>query len=383
MVKQTFSEFSEDNVLRLSAALAYYAIFSIGPFLAIVVGVAGILFGAESVRHQIEQQLQGMMGEGATRMVDSMMSARHKGTGIVTTIIGVVVLLVGAAGVFGQLQDSLNTIWEVKSKPGAGIWNLVRKRFLSFSMVLGVGFLLLVSLALSTALTALSGRLHSLIHLPEWTAHTFDFVLSFAVITVLFAAIFKFLPDVKIGWRKVWVGAIGTSLLFALGKYLLGFYLGRESTASAYGAAGSVIVILMWVYYASVILFFGAEFTQVYARQTGAKISPSKYAVPVTEEQRAQEGMPDPEKVKRPRRAEVIAHTRSPESERPDAKTSTEPQAPVPAKTTSALATRAAGSNALDLIGWVLVAGLATGALLKFKFLRKAVVLSGDRIFDF
>src|SRR5689334_17342754 len=134
MFKQTFSEFSEDNVLRLSAALAYYAIFSIGPFLAIVVGVAGILFGAESVRHQIEQQLQGMMGEGATRMVDSMMNARHKGTGIVTTIIGVVALLIGAAGVFGQLQDSLNTIWEVKTKPGAGIWNLIRKRFLSFSM---------------------------------------------------------------------------------------------------------------------------------------------------------------------------------------------------------------------------------------------------------
>ena len=289
ILKQTFSEFSEDNVLRLSAALAYYSIFSIGPLLAIIVGLAGLAFGSESVRHQIEQQLQGMLGERSAKTVESMMSAQKQGTSLITTIVGVVVLLFGAAGVFGQLQDSLNTIWEVKPKPGAGIWNTLRNRFLSFSMVLGVGFLLLVSMALSTALSALTSHFgHSG---ASWMAHGLDFVVSFAVVTLLFAMIFKYLPDVHVPWSKVWVGAIGTTVLFSIGKILLGLYLGRQSTSSAYGAAGSVILILLWVYYASVILFFGAEFTQVYAKRSGAIIRPTAYSVPVTAEERAQQGM--------------------------------------------------------------------------------------------
>ena len=291
ILKQTFSEFGEDNVLRLSAALAYYSIFSIGPLLAIVVGLAGLAFGADSVRHQIEQQLSGMLGKDATKMIESMMSAQKKGTSLITTIIGVIALLFGAAGVFGQLQDSLNTIWEVKTKPNAGIGNIIRTRFLSFSMVLGIGFLLLVSMALSTALAALTSRLGDSLPLASWVAHGLDFLVSFGVITVLFAMIFKYLPDVRVPWSKVWIGAIGTTFLFSIGKILLGLYLGRASTASAYGAAGSVIVILMWIYYASVILFMGAEFTQVYAKQTGAVIRPSPYAVPVTKEERAQQGM--------------------------------------------------------------------------------------------
>ena len=356
--KGTVSEFGEDNVLRLSAALAYYAIFSIGPLLAIVVGVAGLAFGNDSVREQIHHSLKGMLGENSAKTIDSMMAARSHATSLITTIIGIVALLFGAAGVFGQLQDSLNTIWEVKAKPGAGIWDLVRKRFLSFSMVLGVGFLLLVSLALSTALAAFTQTLNQKIPMGNVLGHAVDFVVSFAVITALFAMIFKFMPDVKIPWSKVWVGAIGTALLFTLGKSLLGLYLGKQSTSSAYGAAGSVIVILMWVYYASVILFFGAEFTQVYARQTGAKIVPKKYAVPVKEEERAEQGIPkDKTGSKRPQ-------------------PSAQPQ-PVGAEVVAARNTagKTLSDDALD-VAWVTFAtGCIVGALLRIKPVRKAVDL--------
>jgi membrane protein len=293
ILKGTFSEFSTDKVLRLSAALAYYAMFSIGPILAIAVGLAGLAFGHEAVRHQVQQQLKSMLGPESAKMLASMMSAQKHGSSLVTTIVGIVALLVGAGGVFGQLQDSLNTIWEVKPKPGTGVWNFIRSRFLSFSMVLGVGFLLLVSMALTTFLSAITGSLGS--GLPEVLAHALNFIVSFAVITLLFAMIFKYLPDIKVPFSKVWVGAIGTAFLFTVGKYLLALYLGQQSTASSYGAAGSVILILMWVYYASIILFCGAEFTQVYTRQTGTPLAPAKYAVPVTQQDRAEEGIPQEE----------------------------------------------------------------------------------------
>ena len=292
ILKNTFSEFGEDKVLRLSAAMAYYAMFSIGPLLIIAMGLAGFAFGHDAVRQQIQEQLRGMLGEGAAKTIDSMMSAQKHGASFIATLVGLVALLFGAAGLFGQLQDSLNTIWGVKSKPGAGIWGFIRARFLSFSMVLGTGFLLLVSMALTTFLSAATGSLGNKLPMPEAAAHILNFVVSFALISVLFAMIFKFLPDVRIPFSNVWVGAVGTALLFTAGKYLLALYLGRASTASPYGAAGSVIIILMWVYYASVILLFGAEFTQVYARQTGAKIVPTKYAVDVTQEARAEQGTP-------------------------------------------------------------------------------------------
>src|SRR5262245_29761386 len=238
ILKRTIAEFNEDNVLRLSAALAYYAIFSIGPLLAIVVGLAGLAFGEESVRSQIDHQLRAMVGERSAQIVESMVAARGQGTSLLTTIIGLVALFFGAAGVFGQLQDSLNTIWEVKPKPGRGIWGIVRSRFLSFSMVLGIGFLLLVSMALSTALAAVTGEIGDGLPITKSIVHILDFGISFGVVTLLFAMIFKVLPDVNVPWSKVWVGAIGTTLLFTLGKTLLAFYLGRESTTSAYGAAG-------------------------------------------------------------------------------------------------------------------------------------------------
>src|SRR3954471_24646923 len=296
ITKQTFSEFSEDNVLRLSAALAYYSIFSLGPLLIIIVGVAGIVLGqsgAENVRHQIQEALQNLLGPQSAKVVESMMSTQTKSGGIVTTILGVVTLLLGASGVFGQLQDALNTIWGEKAKPGIGIWGFLRHRFLSFGMVLGIGFLLLISMVLTTAVSAIMKNMGGLLPMSEAVAHTVNFVVSFGVITLLFAIMFKFLPDVKVRWSDVWTGAVLTSLLFTIGKFLLGLYLGRASTTSSYGAAGSVVLILLWVYYASIIIFLGAEFTQVYAKARGHKTEPRKYAVPVTPEERAEEGMPE------------------------------------------------------------------------------------------
>jgi membrane protein len=312
ILKGTVKEFGDDKVLRLSAALAYYAMFSIGPILAIVVGLAGLAFGHDTVQHHIYQQLQSMLGESSAKTISSMMSARKTSGSLITTIVGIVALLAGAGGVFGQLQDSLNTIWEVKPKPGAGIWSFIRQRFLSLSMVLGVGFLLLVSLALTTFLSAVTGSFGGKLPMSETLAHILNFAISFGVIAALFAMIFKYLPDVKIPFRKVWVGAVGTALLFTVGKFLLAFYLGRASTTSSYGAAGSVIAILMWVYYASVILFLGAEFTQVYARRTGAHVAPKKYAVPVTQAERADEGIPDGQSESGARR-ESPARTRPPQ----------------------------------------------------------------------
>lgn len=360
IIKGTATEFGEDNVLRLSAALAYYAIFSIGPLLAIVVGLAGLAFGHDSVRQQIHHALQGMLGENSAKTVDSMMAARSHTGSLITTIVGIVALLFGAAGVFGQLQDSLNTIWEVKAKPHAGMWALVRNRFLSFSMVLGVGFLLLVSLALSTAIAALTGALNRMIPMGNVVGHIVDFVVSFGIITLLFAMIFKFLPDVKIPWRKVWVGAIGTAFLFTLGKFLLGLYLGKQSTSSSYGAAGSVIVILMWIYYASVILFFGAEFTQVYAKATGAQIVPSKYAVPVSEQEREEQGIPrDKTGAKQKAQPAFAAHKG-------------ETQA-APAGEPVGTPARRLPEGAFD-VAWVMfLGGLVAGSLFRFKLPRKAL----------
>jgi membrane protein len=288
----TFKEFREDNVLRLGAALAYYSVFSLGPLLVIVVGIAGLVFGKDTIRRHLSEQIASLVGSGSAQIIESMMAARSKDAGLMATVLGIALLLLGASGVFGQLQDALNTIWEVKAKPGQGLWGFVRNRFLSMAMVLGTGFLLLISLVLTTALTALSGYAAGIMSISEVLMHILNFALSFVVVTVLFAMIFKFLPDVRIMWRDVWVGSVGTALLFTGGKYVLGLYLGRESVASAYGAAGSVVLILLWVYYSSLILFFGAEFTQVYAKRAGARIVPTKNAVPIREGEREEQGIP-------------------------------------------------------------------------------------------
>jgi membrane protein len=299
LMKETFSEWSEDKVPRLAAALAYYTAFALAPLLLIAIAVAGLVFGREAATNQIGEQLSGLLGPSAAESVNTMVAAAgaNQGGGILASIIGVATLLFAASGVFGELQDALNTIWEVQPKPDQGLLATIKQRFFSFAMVLGVGFLLLVSLVLSAALSALGGVVagdqadQSLI----WKA--INFVVSFGVTTLLFALIYKVLPDVKIQWRDVWIGALVTSLLFTLGKAAIGWYLGRPGTTSTYGAAGSFVALLLWVYYSAQILFFGAEFTQVYAKAYGSRIEPAENAVPVTEEARAQQGIPRPEQV--------------------------------------------------------------------------------------
>jgi membrane protein len=363
ILKGTFKEFGEDKVLRLSAALAYYAMFSIGPLLVIAIGVAGLVFGHESVRGQMDQQLRSMLGEKAASTVTSMMAAQKHSSSLIATIVGIVALLFGAGGVFGQLQDSLNTIWEVKTKANAGWWALIRTRFLSLTMVLGTGFLLLVSMALTTFLTAVTDSLGNKLPLSETLAHILNLVVSFGVITLLFAMIFKYLPDVKVPLRKVWIGAIVTALLFTLGKYLLALYLGRASTTSSFGAAGSVVLILMWVYYASVILFLGAEFTHVYAKSTGARIVPDKYAEPVTEQERAEQGMPHQQKPSsRPAPGGVQPGQALPQ---PVLQSSGQTLGPV----------AVLRQRPFQLAGVMLVAGFTGALLLRFKTLRKVARL--------
>ena len=290
MLKMTYEDWSEDKAPRLGAALAYYTVFSLAPLLIIVLAIAGLMFDAETIRSQISQQT-GLGEQGKEGLAMLIAGAEKSDTGILATVLGVVAILFGATGVFVQMQDALNTIWEVEPKPGQGVWGFIKNRVLSFAMVLAIGFLLLVLLVVSALLHGLQEYLGHLMPIPGWAAQVLDIVVSFGGITLLFAMIFKYLPDVKIRWRDVWLGAAVTALLFTLGKFLLGLYLGRESIASAYGAAGTLVIIMLWAYYSSQILFFGAEFTQVYARSYGRRIQPSDHARAVTAEGRAQQGL--------------------------------------------------------------------------------------------
>jgi membrane protein len=230
--------------------------------------------------------------QGAEALQAMIENAHQEDSGTFAAVLGVVTLLFGASGVFGQLQDSLNTIWEVQPKPGRGVWGFLRDRFLSFAMVMGCAFLLLVSLVVSTALSAATKFTEGFGEEFQWVGMLINFVVSFAVVTGIFALTFKMVPDVKVAWRDVWIGAVITALLFVIGKFALGLYLGRSSMASSYGVAGSLIVLLVWVYYTAQIVFFGAEFTQVFANRHGSRIVPSANAMPVTEDARAQQGMP-------------------------------------------------------------------------------------------
>jgi membrane protein len=293
LLKDTFHKWNEDKVPRLGAALAYYSVFSIAPLLIIVIGVAGLIFGEDAAREDVVSEIEGTVGKPVAVAIQQML-ANSSGTGQSTgaTIIGIVTLLFGAAGVFGQLQDALNTVWKVEPKPGRGIWGIVRDRFVPLTMVLGTGFLLLVSLVISAGLSALNTSLsHSLPGGAAWW-QIVNLIVSFGVIVFLFALIYKYLPDAQIAWHDVWIGAILAALLITIGKFLLGWYLGQASTTSAFGAAGSLVVILLWVYYASQILLFGAEFTRAYASQFGSGLKPTANAVLVTSEALAQQGMP-------------------------------------------------------------------------------------------
>jgi membrane protein len=283
LLKGAAVEWDKDKCPRLGAALSYYTLFSLAPVLVIAIAIAGMIFGDEAARGQIVGQIQGLVGSEGAKAIQAMLENADKpGDSILATVAGFVMLMIGATGAFVELQDSLNTVWEVMPKPGRGIMGLIKDRLLSFGVVLGVGFLLLVSLVLSAGLTAVSSYLGDA--LPGSTAlwQIVNLILSFAVVAVLFAMMFKILPDVELDWEDVWVGAVVTSFLFTVGKYLIGLYLGNSSIASSYGAAGSVVVLLVWVYYTSQILLFGAEFTQVYAERFGVKIAPSKHAMSIS-----------------------------------------------------------------------------------------------------
>jgi membrane protein len=290
--RDTVSEWMDDKAFRLSAALAYYSIFSLAPLLVIAVSIGGTIFGEEAVRGQLQDQISGLVGSQGAQTIQSMVkSASNPKDSFFAGLIGWSILLIGAGGVFGQLKDALNTIWEVKPKPGRAVWRVIKERFLSFTMVLGTGFLLLVSLVITTSLAAFTKRVELAFPMSTLFWMGLNFLVSFSVVTLLFAMIFKILPDVKIRWSDVWIGPATTALLFDIGKFLLGFYLGRESMASSYGAAGAVVIILLWVYYASLILLFGAEFTQVYARARGRKMLPKAHAMLMTPEERTREGI--------------------------------------------------------------------------------------------
>ena len=262
----------DDDASSMGAALAYYTIFSIAPLLLIVIATAGWVFGAEAVNGEIFRQLRGLIGEeGAIAIEGLIKSASEPGKGIVATIIGLGLLLVGATSVFVELQGALDRIWRVPaSKKGSGFWNLLRARFLSFGLILGLGFMLLVSLVISAALAAFGAWWGALMGGWEVLLQTLNLVISYALTTILFAMIYRFMPRARIAWRDVWVGAAVTALLFEIGKLLIGLYIGKSGVTSAFGAAGSLVVLLVWVYYSAQVFLLGAEFTWVYAREYGS-----------------------------------------------------------------------------------------------------------------
>ncbi len=284
IVRRSIQEWSEDNASRLAAALAYYTVFSLAPLLVLVIAITGLVWQQGVVRNEILKQVQALVGAQGARFVSDLVNSR--GTfrqGLLATIVGVIALVFGALGVFSNLQSSLNTIWNVEAKKARNFWETIKlqvvNRLLSFTMILGIGFLLLVSLIISTGLTALEGVITHILPFPSLAVELINLVISVGVVTILFAMMFKVLPDAKIAWGDVWVGAFITAVLFAIGKTIIGLYLGNSSVASSYGAAGSLIILLLWVYYSAQILFFGAELTQVYANSYGSRIVPEENAV--------------------------------------------------------------------------------------------------------
>jgi membrane protein len=286
LFKQTAVEWVDDKAPQLGASLAYYTVFSLAPLVLVLLAIIGLLFREDPAGAwgKVTEQMSYFLDKSAVQVVqDIAKTAAEPGKSAIATLIGVALALFGASGVFGQLQDALNTIWGVKAKPNQGIWGFLRARFVSFAMVGGVCFLLLVSLTIQSVLKVFSHYVQAALPGGLAIAIAVYLIFDFAVVVLLFAMIFKFLPDAKVRWRDVWVGAAMTAILFGLGKWALGFYLGSGSAASAYGAASSLITLLLWIYYSSQILLFGAEFTQVYANQAGRRVQPSAYAVPIEE----------------------------------------------------------------------------------------------------
>lgn len=292
LLMQTFKDWAEDKAPRLGAALAYYTIFSIGPLLLLTISIASFFFDRTATEGQIVGTVSGVVGkEGGDVITQTIENADKGGGNIIGTVVGIAVLLFGASGVFGQLKDALNTIWEVQPKTGRGILATIKDRFLSFTMVLGTGFLLLASLVVSAAVAALGKYLEQYLPGGTFWGLALNFLLSLGIITLMFALLFRFLPDVKIAWSDVWIGALVTALLFILGQAALALYLSIANVGSSFGVAGSLVVVLVWIYYSAQILLLGAEFTQVYTNMYGSRVRPAEGAEFVTEEARAQQGL--------------------------------------------------------------------------------------------
>jgi membrane protein len=270
LFREAASGWLDDRAASMGAALAYYTAFSIAPLLIIAIAIAGLIFGRDAAQDALIAQLQDLLGEAGGNAVDEMLrSASDFGTGIIATAIGIVALLVGATTAFVELQDDLDRVWKAQPRVGSGIVNLIRSRMLSFGMVLGVGFLLTVSLVLSAAIAA-AGK-YFLSGAEEVLTQALAFILSFLVITLLFAMVYKVLPNVHVAWADVWVGAAITSLLFSIGKFLIGLYIGKSSVASSFGAAGPFVVLMLWIYYSTQIFLLGAEFTHAFAQRHGSR----------------------------------------------------------------------------------------------------------------
>lgn len=271
LIRETFKEYFADDAPRLGAALAFYTIFSLPALLILVIAVAGLAFGTDAAQGQIVAEVQGFIGEESAKTLQAVIeSARKPEAGIIATLVGLVTLLIGATGVFGELEDALNIVWNVPKKTGFNVLGLIKSRFLSFTLILGTGFLLLVSLVVSAGIAAVGKYSNRLFSDTEILLQLGSTAISLTVITVLFAMIYKILPKVKVAWKDVWIGAFLATLLFTLGKSLIALYIGKSGVASTYGAAGSLVVILIWVYFSAQVFLLGAEFTQVYSRRHGS-----------------------------------------------------------------------------------------------------------------
>jgi membrane protein len=306
ITKDTISQFMDDNAMRLGAALAFYTALSFAPLVLLAITIAGQVWGTEAASGELVDQMNQLVGPSGAQVMQSVIANSHEsaGTGL-AAVIGIVVLLFGATGVFAELQDSLNAIWNVRPREGSTIKEFLRKRLLSLGMILGIGFLLLVSLIASAVISFALGVLRHGLPGIDVLWRVADLGVSLGVFTLLFALIYKFVPDVRLAWRDVWVGAAVTAVLFAIGRELIGLYVGRAAPGSAYGAAGSLIALLIWVYYSALIFFLGAEFTQVLACHAGRKLEVEDHAEPTP--------CDDEEAAARP----LVAHPAAPSADRP------------------------------------------------------------------
>ena len=287
--KQVFKEFSADNILKYSASLAYYTVFSIAPLLVIVTTLSGIFFGKEAIQGEVYNQLNGLIGNSAALQIQEIIKNIHlTGNNFFASVVSIIVLLIGATSIFGEVQDSLNKIWGLRVRTKKTWWKLILIRILSFSLILSIGFIMIVSLILNAVVTAFGKFLSRYIqNFSVYFVQVTDAILSFLVAVFLFSLMFKLLPDAKIKWKDVLVGGFITAIFFTAGKLAIGFYLGQSNLTTLYGAAGSIIIFMVWVYYSSIILYLGAEFTKVYAKLYGGKIQPNEYAEWIKVEEKA------------------------------------------------------------------------------------------------